>query len=205
MRQEMRRSPRNSSTQDDAIGSKRQTRLPQHVAKFRSKTLEGLLRLPLVHRGRSNVTYLGVLARELLKDSLDRHRGNNVLDCAVAIGLIPDLAARGNAPAFHDYIAVNRECRSHTGPQGNSNGALGVDRASVLHLADQGCRCIIQKVNVAWRTAEPLRKFAAQIQLVQRLKFVPHVTDAAFIVERTWHGDGDSLGRGWCRKSDVHQ
>src|ERR1700747_3620940 len=115
MRQEMRRSARNSTAQNDAIGSKRQTRLPQHLAEFRSKTLEGLLRFPLVHRGRSNVTYLGVLARELLKDSLDRHRGNNVLDNPVAKGLIPDLAARGYAPAFHDYIAVHRECRSHAG------------------------------------------------------------------------------------------
>src|SRR5580704_2250171 len=105
MRQEMRCSPRNSSAQDDAIGSKRQTGLPQHLAEFRSKTLEGLLRLPLVHRGRSNVTYLGVLARELLKDSLDRHSGNDVFHNAVAIGLIPDLAARGNARAFHDDIA----------------------------------------------------------------------------------------------------
>src|ERR1700758_5011178 len=107
MRQEMRRSARNSTAQNDAIGRKRPNSLPQHLAEFRCKTLEGLLRLPLVHRGRSNVTYLGVLTRELLKDSLDRHRGNNVLDNAVAIGLIPDLAARGNAPAFHDYIAVN--------------------------------------------------------------------------------------------------
>src|SRR5260370_17636953 len=205
MRQEMRRSARNSSAQDDAIRSKRQTRLPQHLAAFCSKTLEGLLRLPLVHRGRSNITYRGVVGRELLKGSLDRHSGNDVFHNAVAIGLIPDLAARGNAPAFHDYIAVNGECRSHAGSQGNSNGALGVDRASLLHLADQGCRCIIQKVDVTWRTAEPLRKFAAQIQLVQRLKFVPHVTDAAFIVERTWHGDGDSPGGGWRRKSDVHQ
>src|SRR5580700_451413 len=135
MRQKMRCSARNSSAQDDAIGSKRQTRLPQHLAEFRSKTHEGLLRLSLVHRGRSNVTYLGILARELLKDSLNRHRGNNVFHNAVAIALIPDLAATGNAPAFHDYTAVQRECRSHAGSQSYPDGALGSGRASVLHLA----------------------------------------------------------------------
>jgi hypothetical protein len=179
-----------AAADDDLFGMEGHDHIAQDLAEVQTEVLEDFAGVGICRRGGCDGRHFKVAAGASQVFAFDGARGDQVFDGAVAVGIVPYLAAGGHTLTLGDLSAIDGEGAADAGAESEADGAFCAFDCSGADFAEEVRAGIVEEAELIAHPAEALGQGTAEIAAVERGELVLHEAHAGFGIEGEGHGEG---------------